>query len=162
MTLLKESSSVGKDYEPFDRNMKSFFAEDKNFISKGPQKINMVNHRTQCSLILNEDDGSKSQLLRASCDLYKNNTNFSDLPDLSSMSKDEMSKRIFLTKLSTLNQMARSMQYDEKLQALLYRQKNIKVFKDSLRHFNKNFNGKIGKNRLKFVLPNPWDTDDKI
>lgn len=61
-------------------------------------------------LVASEDNGL--QLLRSDQDLYHGNTNFSDLPDLPSLTSDEMSSRIFLTNLSKLNDVATKMQYD--------------------------------------------------
>ena len=100
-------------------------------------------------------DDSQPELIRASIDQYKLDTNFSDLPDLPSFSQEEMQKCSFLTKLNELNEMSRKMQYDEKLQALLYRQKNVKAFKSNLQTFNRSLKDKRGKFKLRFKLPEP-------
>ena len=97
-------------------------------------------------LVVSEDKAS--HLLQADQDLYHGNTNFSDLPDLPSLASDEMSSRTFLTNLSKLNDVATKMQYDQKLQALLYRQKKMKVFKDGLSDFNKFKKGSKGSNMI--------------
>ena len=87
--------------------------------------------------------------------MFSNDINFSDLPDLSSFDKDEMTKRSFLTKLNKLDEISNNMQYDEKLQSLLYRQKNIKCFNQELRQFNHKVNKKIAMRQMKLMLPVP-------
>lgn len=72
------------DAEPFDRYMYSLKSESKNYISSGPQKIDMGVHRTTCSLLLIAGGAGSSDatVIRANQDLYMHDTNFSCLPDL--------------------------------------------------------------------------------
>ena len=67
--------------------------------------------------MLIDNEGSKPSVLRASQDAYLQDTNFSDLPDIPSGSKEESSSRTYLTNLSKLIDMSRTMHYDEQVQS---------------------------------------------
>ena len=67
--------------------------------------------------MLIDNEGSKPNVLRASQDAYLQDTNFSDLPDIPSGSKEESSSRTYLTNLSKLIDMSRTMHYDEQVQS---------------------------------------------
>ena len=93
-------NNLYENAEPFDRYMYSLESEEsKNYISRGPQKIDMRVHRTACSLLLlSGDDGSSdTTVMRANKDIYMHDTNFSCLPDLPTSDQDGMSKKSIFT-----------------------------------------------------------------
>ena len=65
--------------------------------------------------MLVDNEGSKPSVLRASQDVYLQDTNFSDLPDVPSESKEESASRTYLTNLSKLIEMSKTMHYDEQV-----------------------------------------------
>ena len=65
--------------------------------------------------MLVDNEGSKPSVLRASQDVYLQDTNFSDLPDVPSASKEESASRTYLTNLSKLIEMSKTMHYDEQV-----------------------------------------------
>mgnify|MGYP001231930370 FL=1 len=67
--------------------------------------------------MLVDNEGSKPSVLRASQDVYLQDTNFSDLPDVPSGSKEESASRTYLTNLSKLIEMSKTMHYDEQVQS---------------------------------------------
>ena len=87
-------------------------------------------HVTACNILLTEEDGADSRVIRAAIDNYPHDTNFSGLPDLPTDEQDDTEKNSVFTKLDKLNEMSRNMAYDERIQVQLYQMKSIKLFKD--------------------------------
>ena len=136
--------------------MFSLDAHPKRYIHKGKKLLSKQNYHTQCSLMLNSQDGTAPSLLRASCDPYLNDTNFSDLPDMPLADKEEAASKTLFTNLTKLLEMQRTMKYNEEVQARIYsQQRTQKPFKNSLQYFNKNVNGRFGRNKNKVLLPVP-------
>ena len=51
--------------------------------------------------------------------------------------------------------MSKNLEYDERVQSQIYHQKHLKPFQYDLSLFNKNVNGRFGRNKNKVKLPVP-------
>ena len=87
------------------------------------------------------------QVFRASSDLYRNSTNYSDLPEIiksaqkgqSGQSGDAMSREEQPRgTLDQTNLLKHELLYNEEMQVKLFKLKNVKPFKQPLAKFNAN------------------------
>ena len=106
--------NVNNATEPLTKKLRAMLNTEKPFIVKGPSKIKQDLQRTQCSLLLNVDGESHSQLFRAGHDLYPHSYTFCDLPEIPLSGKDQQEARLKMCKSSGFQDVMASMVYDEK------------------------------------------------
>ena len=82
--------------------------------------IDKTIHRTASSLLLIHGDDDCARVMRASKDLYPDDTNFSCLPDMPANDLDNKYKKTLFTKLDKLNEISRNMKHDEQIQVQLF------------------------------------------